>query len=431
MLRFLSITIKNDFYRYSLITINVTFYINNGKILDNKEQKMKIFIFVISIVNLLLAEFHLYDTLNVVYDDKTNLTWSYYASNGSYYTAYDTCNNLDLADKQDWRLPTYHELTSIVNISGINPAIDTTYFHIGSEKTHYTSDHCAGYDNNDFYWSINFYDGKSGCRQNGDSAAFRCVRDGNITGHSIEYSMGYADGNTTGWHDGNLSGYYDGNVSGYNYGYTDGNITGFNLGYADGNLSGYTDGNTSGYLLGHTDGNITGTVYCENNPSEFSLVTLLTYQQGVYDANNTGWHDGNLSGFADGNLSGYTDGNLSGYIDGNTSGYNSGQSDGYASGYYEGNTTGWNDGNTTGYADGNTSGFSLGFTDGNNSGYNQGHTIGYNAGDSDGYDRGYPIGFTDGNDTGYGLGRSDAIDDCKAHPEGCGIKPKAVIVPMF
>lgn len=70
------------------------------------------------------------------------------------------------------------------------------------------------------------------------------------------------------------------------------------------------------------------------------------------------------------------------------------------------------------------------YADGNSSGYNQGHTIGYSAGDSDGYDRGYPIGFTDGNDTGYGLGRSDAIDDCKSHPEGCGIKPKVVVIPF-
>jgi hypothetical protein len=121
--------------------------------------------------------------------------------------------------------------------------------------------------------------------------------------------------------------------------------------------------------------------------------------------------------------------------DANASGWSDGNITGYTSGYSEGNTSGYNTGHGIGFSDGNITGYNYGFSDGNLSGYNfgydSGHTIGYSAGDSNGYDRGFNLGYSDGNDSGYGEGRSDAIDDCKANPEGCGIKPKAVIIPIM
>lgn len=44
---------------------------------------------------------------------------------------------------------------------------------------------------------------------------------------------------------------------------------------------------------------------------------------------------------------------------------------------------------------------------------------------------GYNLGFGDGNQSGYDQGTSDTMQYCYDTPELCGIRPKAVVIPMF
>jgi len=56
---------------------------------------------------------------------------------------------------------------------------------------------------------------------------------------------------------------------------------------------------------------------------------------------------------------------------------------------------------------------------------------GFSSGDAVGYDRGYDEGNTSGYTTGYSAGTTETIDYCHDSPELCGIKPKAVVIPLF
>ena len=73
-----------------------------------------------------------------VTDNKTGLMWQK-TNDGvrrTWQDAIDYCKGLDLAGYRDWRCPTMHELTSIVDYELYNPAMDPV-FHARSN----------------FYWS--------------------------------------------------------------------------------------------------------------------------------------------------------------------------------------------------------------------------------------------------------------------------------------
>jgi len=61
-----------------------------------------------------------------VTDNNTKLIWSKNANLGgkmSWYRAMDYCNALDLAGNSDWRLPSLHELQSLIDRSQFGPAL--------------------------------------------------------------------------------------------------------------------------------------------------------------------------------------------------------------------------------------------------------------------------------------------------------------------
>ncbi len=70
-----------------------------------------------------------------VIDKNTGLEWQHEISSGSlrYYNstdscAYSYCNDLNLGNHDDWRLPTVNELFSIIDSGKYGPALDTNYF---------------------------------------------------------------------------------------------------------------------------------------------------------------------------------------------------------------------------------------------------------------------------------------------------------------
>ena len=60
-------------------------------------------------------------------------------------------NTANFGDNNDWRLPTFKELTSIVNLGIYNPAIATTYFPNTVSSYYWSSSTNAGYTGNAWY----------------------------------------------------------------------------------------------------------------------------------------------------------------------------------------------------------------------------------------------------------------------------------------
>jgi Protein of unknown function (DUF1566). len=67
-----------------------------------------------------------------VTDETTNLTWQQITDKNimNWNEAIDYCRKLNIGNYTNWRLPTIHELKSLVNYSKYDPAIDTNYFRI-------------------------------------------------------------------------------------------------------------------------------------------------------------------------------------------------------------------------------------------------------------------------------------------------------------
>ena len=86
------------------------------------------------------------------------------------------CDSLSLGIEDDWRLPNFRELLSIVNYGRASPAIDTTYFYETYASHYWTSTDYRG--NRAWVWWINFSNGILGYYKTYKSRHFyvRCVR---------------------------------------------------------------------------------------------------------------------------------------------------------------------------------------------------------------------------------------------------------------
>ena len=94
----------------------------------------------------------------VVKDNVTGLEWQKATAPGTYtwQQAIDYCNNLSLGGKDDWRLPTIKELTTLVDssIPYPGPTINTTFFP-GTVASHYWSSTTFA-SNTSFAWYVLF-----------------------------------------------------------------------------------------------------------------------------------------------------------------------------------------------------------------------------------------------------------------------------------
>ncbi|PIE69644.1 MAG: hypothetical protein CSA21_01210 [Deltaproteobacteria bacterium] len=119
-----------------------------------------------------------------VTDMATGLMWAQASAdtddNGSpdtmsWQQALAWCENLELADCTDWRLPNINELHSLVDYAIYNPAIDTTFFP-DTQSSYWSATTRA--DATYYAWHVSFNDGLDGSHYKSNAYRVRCVRAG-------------------------------------------------------------------------------------------------------------------------------------------------------------------------------------------------------------------------------------------------------------
>jgi len=118
----------------------------------------------------------------VVTDSRTNLQWQddYSDNNNSikvtaWQSAIEYCENLTLDGNSDWRLPNLNELTSLVDDTTYNPAIDGVFQNTNSDTYWSSTTNAYSYDS---AWIIYFDYGYQYNYYKGVSCYIRCVRAG-------------------------------------------------------------------------------------------------------------------------------------------------------------------------------------------------------------------------------------------------------------
>jgi hypothetical protein len=117
-------------------------------------------------------------TPELVHDTTTGLIWtaaeSLTSERVNHATASEAASALRYMGADDWRLPTMHELLSIVDYGRTDPAIDTAAFRCHA-RPYWSSSLFAG--DSDGAWIVGFRDGYSLIHDRGDDLAFvRAVR---------------------------------------------------------------------------------------------------------------------------------------------------------------------------------------------------------------------------------------------------------------
>jgi hypothetical protein len=120
-----------------------------------------------------------------VTDLNTGLMWQQGDSQNvgfgfTWQEAMDYCLALDLDGHTDWRLPTRHELVSLVDINSVwpNPYINTTYFPECHSIGYWTSSTYAYVDDLERAWYVYFPNGGLDVEMKIGSWYVRCVRGG-------------------------------------------------------------------------------------------------------------------------------------------------------------------------------------------------------------------------------------------------------------
>jgi hypothetical protein len=109
-------------------------------------------------------------------DKVTDLEWQRFLDSNlrEWAAAFIYCRDLTLNGKNDWRLPKYKELLSIVNYSAADPKINTITFPYTKSDIYWTSSTYAGEPQS--AWVVGFEKGTSGTRSKLNEAYARCVR---------------------------------------------------------------------------------------------------------------------------------------------------------------------------------------------------------------------------------------------------------------
>ncbi len=124
-----------------------------------------------------------------VEDSLSGLAWQQnVVSNKTWNDANDYCNELSYAGYDDWRLPNYYELVSIVDYGDFNPSIDSSAFP-GTSGWFWSSSSFVA--ESDKAWSVSFGNGSVQVGTISVGNSVRCVRNGSTftvgSGRFVEY----------------------------------------------------------------------------------------------------------------------------------------------------------------------------------------------------------------------------------------------------
>ncbi len=138
---------------------------------------MKIIFLILITLTLAQAKYIRDDSTNIIMDTKTYLMWQddSTASTMNWTSAVSYCEALTLGIYSDWRLPNIIELSSILNFSAYNPAIDTTFTN--TKANHYWTSTTSPSDTTKAL-DVNFISSTHHSEVKTDSIYVRCVRAG-------------------------------------------------------------------------------------------------------------------------------------------------------------------------------------------------------------------------------------------------------------
>ena len=88
--------------------------------------------------------------------------------------AAEYCNELKIGGFEDWRLPTIHELLTIIDYKRLSPAILKEFTYVAEESFYWSKTHVA--DADDEFWGVNFKRGASSKASEYYDRYGRCVR---------------------------------------------------------------------------------------------------------------------------------------------------------------------------------------------------------------------------------------------------------------
>lgn len=135
---------------------------------------MKIILLVLLTVSVTLADFT--RSNEIVSDSATNLEWQDDVTPAvmTFQVAIDYCEALTLGSNSDWRLPNINELTSLVDDTRYNPAINPTFTNTVLSYYWSSTTYLAITSN---AWRINFTEGFHHVgTTKADYSYVRCVR---------------------------------------------------------------------------------------------------------------------------------------------------------------------------------------------------------------------------------------------------------------
>ena len=120
-----------------------------------------------------------HSTNTIISDKKQHIYWQDTAlpkkkNTKDWDDANTYCERLSLHGMENWRVPTFTELLSIVNYTQADPAIDAVFTHVG-EGTYWTSTDFSSTRSR--AWTIDFRTGKTYYSYKSTNHAVRCVVD--------------------------------------------------------------------------------------------------------------------------------------------------------------------------------------------------------------------------------------------------------------
>jgi hypothetical protein len=117
--------------------------------------------------------------ITILQDPRTNLMWEdtphVREAKIRQPRAVIYCKELTIGGFEDWRLPTIHELLTIIDYTRISPAILREFSYTEDESFYWTKTHVA--DEDDAFWGVNFKRGYSSKASEYYDRYVRCVRD--------------------------------------------------------------------------------------------------------------------------------------------------------------------------------------------------------------------------------------------------------------